>query len=134
MLIAKGNTMRTHKAWIALVALPMAVGAVGCTDRRAIYDSAMLSTVSELRGGDLEGASLSLSTARRHADDDVQRRKVDDLAVLIDGAESYMQGDRGAASASWSGLRAPELRRAINMNQQSMGVYLTDARTDGGSR
>ena len=125
--------MKLNRTWLALVALPL-VTAVGCTDRRAIYDSAMLSTVSELRQGDLEGASLSLSTARRHADDDVQRRKISELETLIDGAESYMQGDRGSASATWSSIRSPELRRAINVNQQSMGVYLSDASATGGSR
>jgi hypothetical protein len=124
--------MRLNRAWLALVALPFL--AVGCTDRRAIYDSAMLSTVSELRKGDLDGATLSLSTARRHADDDSQRRKVAELGTLIDGAESYMQGDRGRATATWSSIRSPELRRAINMNQQSMGVYLSDASTSGGNR
>jgi hypothetical protein len=125
--------MRLNRTWLALAALPL-VTAVGCTDRRAIYDSAMLSTVSELRQGDLAGASLSLSTARRHADDDVQKRKVSELAILIDGAESYIQGDRGSASDTWSSMSSPELRRAINMNQQSMGVYLSDANSNGGSR
>jgi hypothetical protein len=125
--------MTTRFNRLALVALPLALSAIGCTDRRAIYDSAMLSTVSELRRGDLEGASLSLSTALRHADDDVQRRKVRDLSILIDGAESYMSGDRGGASATWSSIRAPELRRSLNVNQQSMGVYLSDARTTGGN-
>lgn len=125
--------MRINTGWIALVALPLAAG-VGCTDRRAIYDGAMMSTVSELRQGDLEGASISLSTARRHADDDVQRQKADELGVLIDGAEAYMQGDRTGASVTWSSLTSPELRRALNSNQQSMGVYLSDASKTGGSR
>lgn len=125
--------MRMNRIRLALVALPL-VTAVGCTDRRAIYDSAMLSTVSELRQGDLEGASLSLSTARRHADDDAQRRKVSELATLIEGAEAYMQGDRGTASITWSSMRSPELRRAVNMNQQSMGVYLSDASNTGGNQ
>lgn len=125
--------MKTPLTRLALVALPLVLGAVGCTDRRAIYDSAMLSTVSELRQGDLDGASLSLSTALRHADDDTQRRKVRELSILIDGAESYMQGDRSEASTTWSSIKSPELRRALNMNQQSMGVYLTDARSTGGN-
>jgi hypothetical protein len=126
--------MRRATGWIALGALPLALGIGGCTDRRQIFDNAMLATVSDLRSGDMDGASASLATARSHADDDLQRSKVSDLEMLISGAEAYCRGERTQASMTWSDIKSPEIRRGINASQVSLGVSLAQSNAIGGSR
>ena len=48
--------------------------------------------------------------------------------LLIDGAQAYCRGDRAQAGTTWSGSSAPEFRRAITSNQDSLGVTLTTAK------
>ncbi|MSQ90757.1 MAG: hypothetical protein EXS01_05100 [Phycisphaerales bacterium] len=99
---------------------------VGCATNDD-FNMAMLATVSDLRGGDLSGASSSLQEAQSAATSDDQRIKVKELGLLIAGAESYCRGDRDQAGSTWSDTKSPEFRRALSTNQHALGVVLTSA-------
>lgn len=120
--------MRTHKTRMTAASVPLLLALVGCsTGRQEIFEKAMRSTVVDLRAGDLEGASTTLETARSHADGRSQKDQVNELGILIEGAQAYCRGDRGQAATTWSGSQVPEFRRAIASNQQSLGVELSPA-------
>ena len=118
--------MRTRMIWLTTVATTLTICLGGCSgERQEIYNKAMRSTVSDLRTGDIDGAASTLDTARSYADNSEQKQRVAELGVLIDGAQAYCRGDRGQAGSTWSATKAPEFRRAITSNQDSLGVTLT---------
>ena len=121
--------MRSRLIWLTTVATTLTIGLGGCSgERYEIYNKAMRSTVSDLRSGDIDGAASTLETARAYADDSEQKHRTTELGLLIDGAQAYCRGDRAQAGTTWSGSSAPEFRRAITSNQDSLGVTLTTAK------
>ena len=118
--------MRTRLILLTSILAILTVGAVGCsTDRQSTYDKAMRSTISDLRSGDIDGAASTLEMARSHASGSDQKQRVDELGVLIDGAQAYCRGDRSQAAATWSSSKSPEFRRAITASLSSLGVTLS---------
>ncbi|MDA1106166.1 MAG: hypothetical protein O2855_06190 [Planctomycetota bacterium] len=113
--------MHTHTLIAPLAAL-LALGA--CSSSQNAYDSAMRLAVTDLRGGNLDGASSALNDAREAANKDSQREKVQQLEILVDGAKAYERGDRAAAGNIWSDTESPELRSAILANARTLGVSL----------
>jgi hypothetical protein len=89
----------------------------------------MRSTFADLRGGDIDSASSSLAIARSNADDSSQKRKIEQVSILISGAAAYSRGDRSGAGIAWSETEAPEIRQALVANQSTLGVAITPART-----
>jgi len=123
-------THKTSNAMLTAASLCLALSAVGCaSNRRDTYQSAMRSTVGDLRCGDIDGARASLSIASANADDSTQKEKIKDLTSLINGADAYVRGDRSTAGSAWSQCEAPEFRQAIASNGRSLGVTLTPAPT-----
>ena len=121
--------MRTRLIWLTTLSAILTIGLGGCSaERQATYDKAMRSTISDLRSGDIDGAASTLATAREYADNRDQKERVAELGLLIDGAQAYCRGDRASAGATWSGTKAPEIRRVISTNQESLGVTLTSAK------
>lgn len=124
-------TMRLRLTWLTLGAVMfgtlMSIGGVGCSsaDRLTTYDTAMKSTVSNLRSGDFDGATASLRTASANADNESQRGKIADLESLISGADAYCQGDRAKAGSAWSETNSPEFKRVLAANQASLGVSIS---------
>ncbi len=122
--------MRQRIILLSIMSLALLAALGGCSpERRHAYDSAMRSTFADLRGGDIDSASSSLAIARSNADDASQKRKVEQVSILISGAEAYSRGDRSGAGAAWSEAEAPEIRQALVANQSTLGVAITPART-----
>lgn len=114
--------MRQLSKILPPIALMMCALAFGACQSHETFDGAMLSTITDLRSGDLDGASASLAGARGSAANESERKKVKELELLISGAEAYCRGDRAEAGATWSDTKAPEFQRAISANQQSLGI------------
>lgn len=117
--------MRPRLYLLALIGLALLFGSVGCaSDRQQRFDTAIRSTISDLRSGDLDGANASLALARSNADGSAQRKKVEQLSILVSGADAYARGDRSSAGSTWSTASAPEFRRALSAGQSSLGVTI----------
>ena len=122
-----------RKALGLLPVVLLAIGGCATGERQARYDEAMSLTVAELRQGDLDSARSSVQIARSNARGDEDHQRVEDLTVLIDGAEAYCNGDRIQAGDAWSRAESPVIRRAISSHQSDLGVVI---RSDdkGGAR
>lgn len=122
--------MRPRIFLLSIMTLALLAALGGCSaERRQAYDDAMRSTFSDLRTGDLGGAASSLAVARSNADDSSQRRKVEQVSILIAGADAYCRGDRSAAGTTWSSSEAPEFREALVSSQSALGVAIAPAST-----
>lgn len=122
--------MRQRIILLSIMSLVLLAALGGCSpERRQAYDAAMRSTFADLREGDVDGASSSLSIARSNADDASQKRKIEQVSILIAGADAYRRGDRATAGSAWSEAEAPEIRRALVSSQSSLGVAIAPARS-----
>jgi hypothetical protein len=122
--------MRQRIILFSIMSLALLFAVCGCSaERRQTFDAAMRSTFADLRSGDIESASSSLAIARSNADDASQKRKVEQVGILISGADAYSRGDRSGAGAAWSEAEAPEIRQALVANQSTLGVAITPTRT-----
>ncbi len=132
--------MRLRLTWLSIGAVMfgtlMSVASIGCSsgDRLISYNTAIKSSVTNLRNGDFDSATLSLRTASENADNDSQRKKIADLESLVSGANSYCQGDRSKAGSEWSETTAPEFQRVLLANQKSLGVSINHNYNNGNSK
>lgn len=123
----------THRPGTIAALLALAIGCAVMTGCSFISEFSMdtqlfrqniVAATEAIQRGDLEQAEVHLADARPLAQTPEQQRKVRSLESLIAGAEAMMQGDGLTASAYWSRIEDPYLRRQVRRQARSIGIQV----------
>lgn len=79
-------------------------------------------TTEAINAGELAQAREHLKGTERLASSAAQRRKVQSLEQLIDGAEALRDGDPDKARIAWAQIEEPRLRREVRHKARLIGM------------
>ena len=94
----------------------------GCQtpQQSSMYNSNMNKCTVAVKGGDLEEARQYVSQAKLEAVSFDQKRQVESMEKLIEGAEALMAGDVQLAKECWSNISDPYLCREVRVKAQTV--------------
>ena len=91
------------------------------TDDGAFREKLTL-TAQSINAGDLDTARLQLTRTRATVATPRQLQKVDDLELLIVGAEALREGKPDGARTAWGQIEEPHLRREVRHKARLIGL------------
>ena len=108
----------TRLAIGALLALMAGALLAGCQSGRQEFRQELSAGVRALRAGELDDADGHIAEAGRKAKTFEQKRQVQSLANLSNGARAVMAGDATEATEQWSAIRDPQLNREVRVQAE----------------
>ncbi|MHC4990165.1 MAG: hypothetical protein ACYTGC_04220 [Planctomycetota bacterium] len=123
------------RAWRRAIPLLTAVVLIGgCSSTKRVDDDSALVTqdrefqqslvltTESINQAELESARTHLRTARSLARTQGQRRKVQSLHQLLNGAEALMAGEPVQAQEAWSQIKDPRLKQEVQQKASTIGM------------
>lgn len=118
--------------WVTVGVAAMAISMTGCSNstkaslklerQTAECHRQVVLCTQAIGAGDLAQAAEHLAMAEAQATSFEQRRQVQSLGKLLEGAEALMAGDGLAASQAWSQIEDPQLSREVRIKAQLIGM------------
>lgn len=96
--------------------------ATGCqsTQQPSMYNSNMNKCTESVKAGDLAVAKQYVSQAKLEAVTFDQKRQVESMEKLIEGAEALMEGKVETAKVCWSNIPDPQLCREVRVKAKTV--------------
>jgi hypothetical protein len=90
--------------------------------REQAFKMHLVQSTEAINAGDLAAAASHLDGARETASSTAQRRKVESLAQLIDGAEALLGGDPDDAVTHWALIEDERLGQEVRVKARVIGM------------
>ena len=97
------------------------------------FRNQLVRTTQAVNAGDLETAKAQLRRARAATTTTRQAQKVDDLHLLIVGAEALRVGNPVGARTAWAQIEEPHLRREVRHKARLIGLEVPMGPVDEGA-
>ena len=130
---------RPRTLLLAAVAVLTGCAAGGPADTESVtadvgaFRDQLALTTQAINAGALDEAKMQLSRTRATVRSPRQVQKVDDLHLLIVGAEAMRAGDPVGARTAWAQIEEPHLRREVRHKARLIGLEVPMEAVDEGA-
>jgi hypothetical protein len=106
--------------FLVVLALVAVVAGCGGSQCKTIFRENMTRSVTAVEAGQLDKAQQYINSAKDCAKSYEQRRQLDSMEELVNGAQAMMDGQVADAKASLSRIRDPQLNHEVRRKAQSV--------------
>ena len=109
------------KVLILVFVLSAAFLLSGCqAQNKSAFNESVKKGVDSIKAGDMEMAQKHIETASKSAKTHKDKRTLQSLQGLVDGANAMMTGDVWQAKANWSEIPDPRFNREVRVKADAM--------------